>query len=87
MRFKVIGIVLLVVAAWFAIEGIIQAERQQNDVVSATVFPLVAIFMALVVRVLQAEKHHRDRLKIEEKIEHDVADVDRSLREELSYRR
>ena len=89
MRFKVIGIVLLVVAAWFAIEGIILAERRQDDTVSATVFTLVAIFMAMVVRVLQAEKHHRDRLKAEEKPEEHahVPHAEHVVREELSYRR
>ena len=85
MRFKVIGVILLVIAAGLAIEGIIEAEKQLGA--GATVYPLVAIFMAMVVRVLQAEKHHRDRIKLEEKIEHDVADVEQSLREELSYRR
>jgi fumarate reductase subunit D len=87
MRFKIVGVVLLIVAAVFAVQGMIDAQKQGNDAVSATAYPLVAIFMALVVRVLQAEKHHRDRIKLEEKIEHDVADVEQSLREELSYRR
>jgi type VI protein secretion system component VasK len=87
MRFKVIGVILLIVAAWFAVEGVIQAERQNNEAISATVFPLVAIFMAMVVRVLQAEKHHRDRLKMEERIDDDVRDMEHTLREELSVRR
>lgn len=87
MRFKVIGVVLLVIAAWFAVEGILNAQKQNNDSISATVYPLVAIFMAMVVRVLQAEKHHRDRLKVQERIDDDVRDMEHTLREELSYRR
>ena len=87
MRFKIIGVILLIVAAWFAVEGVIQAERQNNESITATVFPLVAIFMAMVVRVLQAEKHHRDRLKMEEKIDNDVLEMEHTVREELSYRR
>lgn len=66
MRFKVVGIVLLVIAAWFALEGVISARKENTDAISAAVYPLIAIFLAMVVRVLQAEKHHRDRLKIEE---------------------
>ena len=63
MRFKILGVVALLVGAYFAIEGVLLAEKGASDPLKAQVYPLVAIFLALVVRVLQAEKHHRDRLK------------------------
>ena len=63
MRFKVLGLVALLVGAYFAVDGMLLAEKGASDSLKAQVYPLVAIFLALVVRVLQAEKHHRDRLK------------------------
>ena len=63
MRFKVLGLVALLVGAYFAVEGALLAEKGASDSLKAQVYPLVAIFLALVVRALQAEKHHRDRLK------------------------
>ena len=63
MRFKILGLVALLVGAYFAVEGILLSQKVANDALRAQVYPLVAIFLALVVRVLQAEKHHRDRLK------------------------
>lgn len=63
MRFKILGVVALLVGAYFAVEGMLLAEKGASDSLKAQVYPLVAIFLALVVRVLQAEKHHRDRLK------------------------
>ena len=63
MRFKILGVVALLVGAYFAVEGVLLAEKGSSDPLKAQVYPLVAIFLALVVRVLQAEKHHRDRLK------------------------
>ena len=78
MRFKVVGIVLLVVGAWLALEGIISARKENSDAISATAYPLVAVFLAMVVRVLQAEKHHRDRIKIEEAEELDVIETSRA---------
>ena len=63
MRFKIMGVLALLVGAYFAVEGILLAHKAPNDSLLAQVYPLVAIFLALVVRVLQAEKHHRDRLK------------------------
>lgn len=64
MRFKILGLVALLVGAYFAVEGALLAEKSAGDPLKAQVYPLVAIFLALVVRVLQAEKHHRDRLKL-----------------------
>ena len=63
MRFKVLGVVALLVGAYFAVEGVLLAQQGTSESLRAQVYPLVAIFLALVVRVLQAEKHHRDRLK------------------------
>ncbi len=63
MRFKILGVVALLVGGYFAVEGILLAHKATSDSLLAQVYPLVAIFLALVVRVLQAEKHHRDRLK------------------------
>jgi hypothetical protein len=63
MRFKILGVLALLVGAYFAVEGMLLAHKGTNDALLAQVYPLVAIFLALVVRVLQAEKHHRDGLK------------------------
>lgn len=63
MRFKILGVVALLVGAYFAVEGVLLSQKVASDTLRAQVYPLVAIFLALVVRVLQAEKHHRDRLK------------------------
>lgn len=63
MRFKILGVVALLVGAYFAVEGVLLVQKAANDTLRAQVYPLVAIFLALVVRVLQAEKHHRDKLK------------------------
>jgi len=63
MRFKIIGVIALLVGAYFALEGALLAMKGIDSTLKAQVYPLVAIFLALVVRVLQAEKHHRDRLK------------------------
>ena len=63
MRFKILGVIALLVGAYFALEGVLLSQKAASDVLRAQVYPLVAIFLALVVRVLQAEKHHRDRLK------------------------
>ena len=63
MRFKILGVLALLVGAYFAVEGILLAHKATSDSLLAQVYPLVAIFLDLVVRVLQAEKHHRDRLR------------------------
>jgi hypothetical protein len=44
----------------------------------------VAIFLAMTVRVLQAEKHHRERLRISEKAEKDSQLVHEQEQEALS---
>ena len=63
MRFKISGLLLLAAAAYFAISAIIGVQQQRNDAITVQVQPLVAIFLILLVRVLQAEKHHRDWLR------------------------
>ena len=63
MRFKILGILLLVAAAYLAVAALAGAEQQHNDALSLQVQPLVAIFLLLLVRILQAEKHHRDLMK------------------------
>ncbi|HUS18739.1 MAG TPA: hypothetical protein VMZ25_03740 [Terriglobales bacterium] len=63
MRFKILGLLALLIGAYFAVEGVLLAQKMASDTLRAQVYPLVAIFLALVLRVLQAEKHHRDRLK------------------------
>lgn len=58
MVFKAAGVILLLLAAYLAFRSFVLASL--NDDVRTLVYPLVAIFLALAVRVLQAEKHHRD---------------------------
>jgi hypothetical protein len=60
MHFKLAGLLFLLVGAYFAIDAIILADKQHSDAVTSQVYPMVAIFLAMTVRVLQAEKHHRE---------------------------
>jgi len=60
MHFKLAGLLFLLVGGYFAVDAIIATEKQHSEVLSAQVYPLVAIFLAMTVRVLQAEKHHRE---------------------------
>jgi hypothetical protein len=61
MHFKLAGLLFLLVGGYFAVDAIIVTEKQHSEVLSAQVYPLVAIFLAMTVRVLQAEKHHREQ--------------------------
>jgi hypothetical protein len=63
MRFKISGILLLAAAAYLAILAIIGLQQPRNDAPIGEVQALIAIFLVLLVRVLQTEKHHRDWLK------------------------
>ena len=63
MRFKLTGILLLAAGAYLMISTMISLQQQRNDALTTQVWPLIAIFLVLLVRVLQAEKHHRDWLK------------------------
>jgi hypothetical protein len=67
MHFKLAGLLLLLVGAYFAIDAIILAEKQHSDAIASQVYPMVAIFLAMTVRVLQAEKHHREHQRENER--------------------
>ncbi len=56
MVFKATGVILLVLAAYLAFQSF---ALSPNDSLR-TSYSLGAIFLVLVVRVLQAEKHHRE---------------------------
>lgn len=65
MRFKIVGVVLLLVGLYFAGRGWWLAEESRIVTESAKVDVLIAIFLASTVRVLQAEKHHREEQRRE----------------------
>jgi len=60
MRFKILGVALLGLAVLLAVRGFALALEAESP--TAESYLLMAIFLAVTVRVLQAEKHHRDRL-------------------------
>jgi len=60
MHFKLAGLLFLLVGAYLAVDAIILADKQHSDAITSQVYPMVAIFLAMTVRVLQAEKHHRE---------------------------
>lgn len=69
MRFKIIGLLFLAIATYLAVQAFDIAVREVDPTDAAKVYALLAVFMVLVARVLQAEKHHRDlmpRKKVEE---------------------
>ncbi len=78
MRFKVIGVVLLLVGLYFAGRGWWLADQARIATESAKVDVLIAIFLASTVRVLQAEKHHREhaRREYEERVRPHLAEPD-----------
>jgi len=63
MRFKVVGVLLLLAGLYFAGRGWWLADQSRIATESAKVDVLIAIFLASTVRVLQAEKHHRERAR------------------------
>ncbi len=65
MRFKIVGIVLLLVGLFFASRGWWMADQARIVTESAKVDVLIAIFLASTVRVLQAEKHYREQTRRE----------------------
>lgn len=65
MRFKIVGVVLLLVGVFFAARGWLLADQARIVTESAKVDVLIAIFLASTVRVLQAEKHHREQSRLE----------------------
>lgn len=63
MIFKAAGVILLLLATYLAFQSFALVSLNAGArtlVYPLVVYPLVAIFLALLVRVLQAEKHHRD---------------------------
>ena len=60
MRFKIVGVVMLLAGLFFAARGWWMADTANIVTESAKVDVLIAIFLASTVRVLQAEKHHRE---------------------------
>lgn len=65
MRFKIVGVVMLLVGLYFAGRGWWLADQSRIVTESAKVDVLIAIFLASTVRVLQAEKHYRENLRRE----------------------
>lgn len=63
MRFKIIGILLLLGAVYLLVYGYFAAYAVNDPARMAQMYPLSAIFLVLVVRIFQAEKHHRDVMK------------------------
>ena len=70
MHFKLAGLVFLLVGGYLAVDSMILAEQQHNNSLTAQVYPMVAIFLAMTVRVLQAEKHHREQQNAPEEKSH-----------------
>ena len=58
MATKAVGVILLLLAVYLAFQSF--ALLPSNDDSRTLVYVLAAIFLVLTVRVLQAEKHHRD---------------------------
>ena len=58
MVYKAAGVVLLLLAVYLVAQSV--AVVPPSDASHTVVHTLVAIFLVLVVRVLQAEKHQRD---------------------------
>ena len=65
MRFKLVGVVMLLAGLYFAGRGWWMADQARIATESAKVDVLIAIFLASTVRVLQAEKHYREQLRRE----------------------
>ncbi|MBZ5646815.1 MAG: hypothetical protein LAN37_06275 [Acidobacteriia bacterium] len=63
MRFKIVGVLLLLAGLYFAGRGWWIADQARIATESAKVDVLIAIFLASTVRVLQAEKHHREHVR------------------------
>ena len=59
VAFKFVGVILLLVGAYLGVEAFILTLT--SDHVRPEVYALLAVFLAMMVRVLQAEKHRRDR--------------------------
>jgi hypothetical protein len=83
MHFKLAGLLFLIVGAYLAINSLVLAEGQHSSALTAQVDPLVAIFLVMTVRVLQAEKHHRERQRATDNAEKEA----RSMHEQEAVSR
>jgi uncharacterized membrane protein len=61
MWFKFAGVLLLVLGAYLALQALVLSGPSATTPLHAEVYLLGAIVLLQVVRVLQAEKHHRER--------------------------
>ena len=59
MRFKLLGVFFLALGLYLVVHGVVMARAMPESGVAAQVYCLAAIFLAITVRVLQAERHHR----------------------------
>ena len=59
MRFKFLGVFFLALGLYLVVHGVLMARALPESGVAAQVYCLAAIFLAITVRVLQAERHHR----------------------------
>ena len=62
MGFKVLGVSLLLLGAYLAVDAFVMSEHLATGV-RAEVYPLVAIVLLQTVRILQAEKQYREQRK------------------------
>jgi hypothetical protein len=60
LGFKLLGIALLIASAYLVVNTLAISGGLLSDTGRAGAYPLIAIVLVLMVRVLQAEKHHRE---------------------------
>lgn len=63
MRFKIVGVLFLLAATVFASDALRHAWNTRDSGIKAISYALIAVFLVATVRVLQAEKHHRDEVR------------------------
>jgi hypothetical protein len=82
MRFKVTGVLLLLAGMYFAIAAYLHNFTQPPPApaVSAQVDGMLAIFIALLVRVFQAQKHHRDIMRLLKKSQEEESALPEGVR-------
>ncbi len=59
MRFKLLGLLFLLAGMVMVVAALLLVAPLKDAAASAQVYCLAAIFLAITVRVLQAERHHR----------------------------
>jgi len=62
MRFKLLGVLLVLLGAYLAIDALVMSEHLAKEV-RAEVYLLVVIALLQTVRILQAERHYREQQK------------------------